>query len=80
MADARETERLRWRSRRGLLELDLVFERFFAGDFRRLDDAGLGALDRLLKMPDNDLLDMVMGRKPCEDARLAPIVHMLQAA
>jgi succinate dehydrogenase flavin-adding protein (antitoxin of CptAB toxin-antitoxin module) len=71
---------LKWRSRRGLLELDLVFRRFFAGDFARLDDAGLVAFDQLLKLPDNDLLDMVMGRKPCEDARLAPIVHMLQAA
>jgi antitoxin CptB len=78
--DDREQERLRWRARRGLLELDLVFERFFAGDFRRLDEEQLRLLDALLKMPDNDLLDMVMGRTPCEDARLAPIVRMLQRA
>jgi succinate dehydrogenase flavin-adding protein (antitoxin of CptAB toxin-antitoxin module) len=78
--DEREIERLKWRSRRGLLELDLVFARFFAGEIGRLDEAGFGALDLLLKLPDNDLLDMVMGRKPCEDARLAPIVQMLRAA
>ena len=29
--DERTLERLKWRSRRGLLELDLVFERFWAG-------------------------------------------------
>jgi succinate dehydrogenase flavin-adding protein (antitoxin of CptAB toxin-antitoxin module) len=78
--DDRETERLRWRSRRGLLELDLVFERFFEGEFKRLDEAGLRKLDALLKLPDNDLLDLVMGRTPCEDADLAPLVRMLQLA
>ena len=55
----RETERLKWRSRRGLLELDLVFERFWARE-PELDRAQARALERLLAMADNDLLDLVM--------------------
>ena len=35
--DGRALQRLKWRSRRGLLELDLVFDRFWAGAGASLD-------------------------------------------
>ena len=78
--DERARERLRWRSRRGLLELDLVFERFWAGPGREMDAADAAALERLLALPDNDLLDMVMGRAAAPDATLALMVEKLRAA
>lgn len=34
--DEIELKRMRWRSRRGLLELDIVIERFLASDFEQL--------------------------------------------
>ena len=71
-------ERLKWRSRRGLLELDLVFERFWTRTGDKLDEAEAAALERLLRMPDNDLLDLVMGRaEPPEDLR--DMVHKLRS-
>jgi antitoxin CptB len=71
-------ERLKWRSRRGLLELDLVFERFWKRTGDRLDDAEAAALERLLRLPDNDLLDLVMGRAEApEDLR--DLVHKLRS-
>ena len=73
-------ERLKWRSRRGLLELDLVFERFWAGAGTRLEDAEAAALERLLLMPDNDLLDLVMGKSDAPDAALGELVRKLRAA
>jgi succinate dehydrogenase flavin-adding protein (antitoxin of CptAB toxin-antitoxin module) len=73
-------ERLKWRSRRGLLELDLVFGRFWAGPGRELDPAEAAALERLLQLPDNDLLDMVMGRAQAKDAGIARMVEKLRAA
>jgi antitoxin CptB len=76
----RELERLKWRSRRGLLELDLVFARFWEKHETSLDSGERQRLDRLLQMPDNDLLDLVMQRRPCEDRQLAPLVRMLQEA
>ena len=73
-------ERLKWRSRRGLLELDLVFEHFWAGPGRELDEAQAAALGRLLAMPDNDLLDLVMGRAGAPDGALLLLVEKLRAA
>ena len=77
---SREMERLRWRSRRGLLELDIVLGRFWAGCGEELDEPEAGSLARLLAMPDNDLLDLVMGRRPCPDPALQPLLQRLKAA
>ena len=72
-------ERLRWRSRRGLLELDLVFERFWAGPGRELDGAEAAALEKLLTLPDNDLLDLVMGRRADVESELDGVLAKLRA-
>jgi succinate dehydrogenase flavin-adding protein (antitoxin of CptAB toxin-antitoxin module) len=72
-------ERLRWRSRRGLLELDLVFERFWAGPGRELDGAEAAALEKLLTLPDNDLLDLVMGRRADVESELTGVLAKLRA-
>ena len=72
-------ERLKWRSRRGLLELDLVFTRFWANLGAELTDAEGRALEGLLRLPDNDLLDMVMGKTQAP-AELGDLVAKLRAA
>ena len=71
-------ERLKWRSRRGLLELDLVFEKFWAGPGRELDEVEAAALEKLLLLPDNDLLDLVMGRRACEESQLVAVLEKLR--
>ena len=58
--------RLRWRARRGLLENDLIFERFFSRYEHDLSDADVGALTRLLELSDNDLMDLLLVRKEPE--------------
>ena len=73
-------ERLKWRSRRGLLELDLVFERFWARAGLEMDEADAAELERLLRLPDNDLLDLVMGRAAAADSAQARVVEQLRAA
>jgi antitoxin CptB len=78
--DDRIVERLKWKSRRGLLELDLVFERFWKDSGARIEEAEVKALERLLAMPDNDLLDLVMGRAEIPDAHLRAMVEKLRAA
>jgi succinate dehydrogenase flavin-adding protein (antitoxin of CptAB toxin-antitoxin module) len=76
--DAREAERLKWRSRRGLLELDLILTRFWARGGAACE-AEAQALAALLDLPDNDLLDLLMGRATLHDPALAPIVERLKA-
>ena len=78
--EARAIERLRWQSRRGLLELDIVLERFWARVGSALGEEDAQALGRLLAMTDNDLLDCVMGRAQAPEAHLRPMVEKLRAA
>jgi antitoxin CptB len=75
-----ELRRLRWRCRRGLLENDLVLQRFLDLQGRDLDAADLAALDALLAMPDPDLWDLVSGRRECDDAKLADVLARVRAA
>lgn len=58
-----ERRRLRWRARRGLLENDLLFERFLDRHQDELDATQAAALQRLLELPDNDLLDLLLERR-----------------
>ena len=76
--DERALERLKWRSRRGLLELDLVLERFWKRDGGRLSEEDAAALERLLALPDNDLLDLVMGRADTTESHLLPMLQRLR--
>ena len=66
-------ERLRWKCRRGLLELDLVLQRYLE---RNPQDA---ELSELLDLPDKDLWDIVSGRSERYDGRLRGIVARLRA-
>ena len=81
MTEAPDPGKLRWRMmRRGLLELDLVFQRFLDGRFARLNPAQFDALGRLLEYEDTDLWDLVSGRTECADAQLMELVDLLRAA
>ena len=71
--DAAERNRLRWKCRRGLLELDLVLQRYLECN------PGDAELDGLLDLPDNDLWDIVSGRRDDFDARFEGIVARLRA-
>ena len=73
-----EMHRLRWKCRRGLLELDIVLGRF-------LKEASLSAGDHaslhcLLELPDNDLWDIIAGRSEAYDAQLKHVVARLRTA
>ena len=73
--------RLRWHCRRALLELDIVFQRFWqhqeanGGD---LDDETATTLERLLALEDHDLWDLVSGRTATDDSQLMGLVERLR--
>jgi antitoxin CptB len=73
-------EKLKWQCRRGLLELDLVLERFMRDRVADLDDAALRRLSDLLDLPDNDLWDIVSGRSDRFDERNRDLVLQLRSA
>jgi len=74
--DVVSQHRLRWKCRRGLLELDLVLQDFVEGHLEHKD---LDALNELLELEDNDLWDIVSGRSDRYDARLEGIVARIRA-
>ena len=78
MLAAKQHERLRWRCRRGMLELDLLLARFLTDKIDTLDESQAKVLDRLLTYPDQDLFDWLMARKICDDANLRPMLELIQ--
>jgi succinate dehydrogenase flavin-adding protein (antitoxin of CptAB toxin-antitoxin module) len=72
------TERLRWHSRRALLENDLVLQRFWQKQPEVLDDATAGVLERLLEMEDHDLWELLSGRQDAGDPVLQGMVVLLR--
>jgi succinate dehydrogenase flavin-adding protein (antitoxin of CptAB toxin-antitoxin module) len=79
-ADDRVLERLRWRSRRGLLELDLILTRFLQTKLETLSHDEIGIFEEVLRLSDNDFLDLLMGRAECLDQRIKPMIDMIHAA
>ncbi len=77
--DPRFYDRIRWRARRGLLENDILLTRFLDAELMQLSADELPLLDRLLQLGDNELLDILMGRKSCEDEILQPIATRIVA-
>ncbi len=70
--------RLRWRSRRGLLELDHILKPFFQGDLSRCDEATITALEHLLDAQDPDLLNWMLGRATPQDPQLESVIKRIR--
>lgn len=63
LLDQRGLSKLRWRCRRGLLENDLLIERFFNRFESTLTRSQAQALGDLMDLGDRDLLDVQLARK-----------------
>ena len=59
----RALSKLRWRTRRGLLENDLFIQRFFARHDADLTVGHARGMYALMDLTDNDLLDLLLKRK-----------------
>ena len=55
--------RLRWRCRRGMLELDLVLERFLGENYTKLTVQQQAEFDALLDLPDQVLWALIRGNE-----------------
>jgi antitoxin CptB len=74
----RTRERIRWRCRRGLLELDLLLHAFLEAHLERLDDADLDVFSHLLTRTDPDLFDLIMGRQDAANAHEKRILALVR--
>ena len=74
-----ELARTRWKCRRGMLELDLLFRSFLDRGYAQLDDEERMHFDRLLDYPDAVLLEWLMGRIRPTDKDVAKLVERIRS-
>ena len=79
----RALSKLRWRCRRGLLENDLFIERFFNRHASKLTVGQARGMYVLMDLSDNDLMDLLMKRKPLgadiESQEVTEVLTLLMA-
>ena len=56
-------KRIRWRSRWGVLENDLILTKFLDNYEKELTFDELNSYSELLELNDNDLMDLLLGKK-----------------
>lgn len=78
MLDAREKARFEWHCRRGMLELDLILQRFLTNGIDKLSEKEINAFDLLLTATDPELFSWLMGYEEPQDKELKTIVTIIR--
>ena len=73
-----QDDRIRWRCRRGLLELDLVLSKFLSNRYAGLSDAQKAVFLEITSYSDNDLWDLLSGRAPPASSAIANLVELFE--
>jgi antitoxin CptB len=76
-SDPKNRARLRWRARRGLLENDLILTRYLDAREMDMSDEEVDAFSRLMDIPDNDLMDLLLVRQEPKGELDLPQIHAL---
>ncbi len=71
--------RLRWRARRGTLEMDAMLERWLQHRAELADPTELSTFERLLACEDHLLQRWFLAYQDCPDAELAALVEAIRA-
>jgi len=75
--EERLVQRLRWRCRRGMRELDQLFTRYLDHEYPSASAAERDAFARLLELPDPDLFGYLVGRTtPAEEVQRHVIANI----
>ncbi|WP_165087747.1 succinate dehydrogenase assembly factor 2 [Neisseria yangbaofengii] len=72
--------KIRFQTRRGLLELDLILGRFMEREFEQLNDEELAEFVEILEFQDQDLLALVNGCRQTEKTHLIPLLDRIRQA
>ncbi len=73
-------KKLRWHSRRGMKELDVLFEAFFAQQTDTLIAGGWPQLEDLLEQEDNVLFDWISGRDLPSNPEMLKLIDVIADA
>ncbi len=78
MLDVKEKAKLAWHCRRGMLELDLILQRFLEQKVDHLSIQELAAFNSLLSCTDPELFAWLMGHDDPQDKELKEIVTIIR--
>lgn len=80
MARPANVDKLRWRCRRGMRELDAVLQSFLDASIASLSDAEIVRFEAILDLPDPELLAYVSGRSVPADADIAALIDRIRSS
>lgn len=72
-----ENARLVWQCRRGMLELDVFLQRFLKQGYDDLNEKQQQAFMQLLELPDQELLEILLGNTSATDSQLNEIAFRI---
>jgi antitoxin CptB len=78
MPETAQDSRLRWRCRRGMLELDLILMDFLDKGYHLIDLKQKKLLDAMLEYPDQLLFDLLLGNMVSSDKDMAEFVAFIR--
>lgn len=78
-SDTAELQRLRWRCRRGMRELDQLFGRYLDRNWAGASPQQRAVFERLLGCEDDRLWRWFLGYETSEDAELHALVEHIRA-
>ncbi len=70
---------LRWKCRRGMLELDILLNRYLDRAGATLDPVQTNLLLQLLDYPDQTLQHLLVNGEPCADPALAGLIEAIRS-
>lgn len=76
---AQRKARIRWHSRRGMLELDVLLGRFLQAKLASMSEPELDVFERLLAQADPDLYAWLMGYEAPSNKELADFVTYIRS-
>jgi antitoxin CptB len=78
MLNSQEKSRFAWRCRRGMLELDLIFQPFLEHHIDKLSIKELKIFDALLDCTDPELFSWLMGHQEPTDKEFKALVAFIR--
>ena len=76
--DEAAKRRIRFLTRRGLLELDIVLKRFMEKEFPHLSDEELAVFVNILDLPDQKFLALVNRKETTENPEFANLLDKIR--
>ena len=69
-----------WRCRRGIKEMDIIFQDFIKNSYDQLSNSNKNAFSKLLDQQDLDILNWIIGKDSPKDSELAEIISIIKSS